>query len=447
MHNNYFLIWWVRLVDLVSTWRYLLAAGLVVGSVLLGGIFMLLGGSSKTVPLLLADNACSLSGRRVWRQGLAREEMAGLLPAGYFQRPSPPTRLTVVDRETDKALTLSTTLDSRLQGRLIKLLHRYHPQLGAGVLLDLESGAVRAMGCYRNPGERGCIVPPTTVNLCLCAAFPSASLFKIVTAYGILCRRGVGRKTTFPLVGRRHTLYRYQLGLGKSRYRWRPEKVTLEEAFARSINPIFGKIGIDYFPAPKLLELAGIFGFNRQLDFDLPLEPSLVVAPENDFRRAETACGFISTTRISPLHAALLGGAPLAGKKLPQPYLYERITDDRGAELYYHQPAPAAMRLENVKACRELVAMMRATVRYGTAVKSFRYLKRRRLYRELELGGKTGSLDMPNCDNRCEWFVGFGRHRRNGKRFAVSVVLVHGEKRTISAGYIAAEMLAAVLAR
>ena len=447
MRNNYLLIWWVRLVDLVRAWRYLLAAGLVAGTVLLGGILLLLGTSSKNVPLLVSENVCGLSGTQAWLQGLAPEELSGLLKASYFQRSSPPNRLTVVDRETGSALTLSTTLDEKLQNRLIKLLHRYHPQLGAGVLLDLDSGAVLALGCYRNPEERGCIIPLTSANLCLCADFPAASLFKMVTAYGILCRRGVGRKSTFPLVGRRHTLYRYQLGLGKSRYRYRPEKVTLEEAFARSVNPVFGKLGIDYFPAPKLLELAAVFGFNRQLEFDLPLAKSVILPPKDDFGRAETACGFISTTRISPLHAALLGGAPLVGKDLKRPYLYQRIIDADGAELYYHQPAPAALQLANAGACRELVAMMRATVRYGTASKSFRHLKRRRIYRQWEIGGKTGSLDMPGCDNRCEWFVGFGRKRSNGRKYAVSVALVHGEKRTISSGYIAAEMLAAALSR
>ena len=447
MRNNYLIIWWVRLVDLVRTWRYLLAAGLLVGTVLVGGILLLVGSSTKTVPLLVSDRACRVSGNDTWQQGLTSAELADLLKPGYFQRSSPPTRLTVVDRENGAALTLATTLDEKFQQRLIKLLHRYHPQLGAGVLLDLESGAVKAMGCYRNPEERGCIIPPSTANLCLCADFPAASLFKMVTAYGILCRRGVGRKSTFSLVGRRHTLYRYQLGLGKSRYRYRPEKVTLEEAFARSVNPVFGKIGIDYFPAPKLLELADRFAFNRQIEFDLPLAQSVVVAPEDDFRRAETACGFISTTRISPLHAALLAGAPLVGKGLKRPYLYQRVSDEQGAELYYHQPAPAALQLDHTGACRELVAMMRATVRYGTASKSFRHLKRRRVYKQWEIGGKTGSLDMPGCDNRCEWFAGFGCERKSGRKFAVSVALVHGEKRTISSAYIAAEMLAAALKR
>ncbi|MBN2707325.1 MAG: hypothetical protein JXR89_12925, partial [Deltaproteobacteria bacterium] len=93
----------------------------------------------------------------------------------------------------------------------------------------------------------------------------------------------------------------------------------------------------------------------------------------------------------------------------------------------------------------ELAAMMRATVKYGTASKSFRHLKRKKIYADWEIGGKTGSLDMPDSGRRCEWFAGFGKDPQHGRSVAAAVVLVHGELRTISSAFIAAEMLAAAL--
>jgi hypothetical protein len=55
------------------------------------------------------------------------------------------------------------------------------------------------------------------------------------------------------------------------------------------------------------------------------------------------------------------------------------------------------------------------------------------------MGGKTGSIDMPNRQGRCEWFAGYGVNGKCG--IAVAIVLVHGEKRTISSAYVAAEVI------
>jgi cell division protein FtsI/penicillin-binding protein 2 len=235
------------------------------------------------------------------------------------------------------------------------------------------------------------------------------------------------------------------LGLGKSCYSYRPSEISFEKAFACSVNPVFGKFGIDYFPGRKLLELADIFDFNRPLTFDLEVSSSVVQASDTPYRRAETASGFIKTTTLSPLHAALIAGAPLSPGKLKQPFVVERVVAGDGAELFYHQESPAGLQLVDKEACAELVAMMRATVKYGTASKSFKHLKRKRSYRNWEVGGKTGSLDMPDSDQRCEWFAGFGRDLKSDRQVAVALVLVHGEKRTISSGYIAAELLAGAL--
>jgi len=444
LRNNLFHIWWARFRCWYLNWRYLLVSGLMLAVILGGGLCLLLGSETRKVPLLLADDACSLAEGNDWRQMLKPAELGSWLHDEAFSRLPVATEFEGATAN-GRRVKVFTTLDPEIQTTLIKLLRRYHPQLGAGVVIDLASGAVEAMASYRHRDEGGKILPREYGNLCLHSPFPAASLFKIVTAYGVLCRKGIDRHTTFPLVGRRHTLYRYQLGLGKSRYRYRPVAVSLEEAFARSVNPIFGKFGIDYFPPPKLMALGEKFAFNRDLGFDLPLERSLLVTPASDFERAETACGFIKSTRISPVHAALLAGAPLLGTALKQPYVVDRVIDAQGVELYSHRPEPAVLQLANAGACRELTAMMRATVRYGTAKKSFRHLKRRRIYRQWDLGGKTGSLDMPGNDHRCEWFAGFARDRKQGCRYAVAVVLVHGEKRTISSSYIAAELMAAEL--
>jgi len=428
----------------------------LVGLLLLGGVLLLFSLSSqKSVPQLVGESypfavlSSESSGptaaeRCAWQNPFNPADHPDLFPREFF------TTLpfsSVLDEVTvaEQKIKVITTLDEELQSKLIKLLHRYHPLLGAGVLLDLETGAVKAMADYRQDGENCVVLTKEYGNLCLVSEFPAASLFKIVTAYGVLDKKKATRKTNYPVVGRHHTLYKYQLGLGKSRYRYRSEKISFEKAFARSVNPVFGKFGIDFFSADELVDLAESFAFNHPLKFDQPVLASRVVMPQTKFQQAETSSGFIKTTTLSPLHAALLAGAPLVVDNLPQPYFIKRVVAENGAEIYYHQPQKCDFQLHDKNACRELTAMMRATVKYGTARKSFRDVCRRRAFRKLNVGGKTGSLDMPTSDHRCEWFAGFGKNPKTGKMVAVAVVLVHGEKRTISAGYIASELIAAAL--
>ena len=424
-------------------WARVLLVGAVF-LVLAGFVFLFPGRQYKSVSMLVAKNFLSPLKPAAWQQSLNPGELAGLLSDNFFST-LPPASVIGSTSESGSALTVFTTIDEGLQLSLLKLLRRYHPQLGAGVLVNLRTGAIEAMAYYRHTDENGSILPQESGNLCLNSSFPAASLFKIVTAYGVLERDGMTRHTSFPVIGRHHTLYKYQLGLGKSRYRYQPSEVSFEKAFARSVNPIFGKFGIDYFSAPELLQLADTFAFNRPLGFDLPVSSSLVRSPETAYKRAETASGFIKTTTVSPLHAALIAGAPLSAGKMHQPYIIARVVAEDGSELFFHQERQPVFRLADKKACAELVAMMQATVKYGTARKSFQHLKKKRSFRDWEVGGKTGNLDMPNIDRRCEWFAGFARDRKTGREVAVALMLVHGEKRTISSGYIAAELLAGAL--
>jgi cell division protein FtsI/penicillin-binding protein 2 len=422
-------------------------------AVLLGGgglVLLFSGGTQKKVPQLVGTSyswvasAGGLSVHQPWQNSFDPVDYPELFPQKFFSAPSFSSRLETATAGGKKIL-VETTLDEKQQSNLLKLLHRYHPQLGAGVVLDLKTGAVLVMADYRHDDTTCENLPGVSANLCLAADFPAASLFKIVTAYGVLDKHKATRNTHYSVVGRHHTLYKYQLGLGKARYRYRPQEISFEKAFARSVNPVFGKFGIDYFSADELVSLAESFSFNHPLKFDQPVVVSRVEMPQTRFQQAETSSGFIKTTTLSPLHAALLAGAPLVADNLRQPYLVKRVVGEKGAEIYYHQPRKCEFQFKDKSACRELTAMMRATVKYGTARKSFRDVRRRRSFRKLDVGGKTGSLDMPTSGDRCEWFAGFGKDPKTGNMVAVAVVLVHGEKRTISSAYIASELIAGAL--
>jgi cell division protein FtsI/penicillin-binding protein 2 len=82
---------------------------------------------------------------------------------------------------------------------------------------------------------------------------------------------------------------------------------------------------------------------------------------------------------------------------------------------------------------------MRATTRYGTAGKSFYALRHSRTYRGVSIGGKTGAINLPNKQRRCEWFAGFAE--KEDMHLAISLVFIHGDKRTVNPSLMAAELI------
>ena len=384
--------------------------------------------------VMVSSDVCLLSEQDHGGQVVTCTDLSALFDSGYFSQDSPPVDF--CSMEGDSPIKVHTSLDSTLQHRLNLLFRRYQPLIGAGVVLDPATGAILAMASYRHENLNPDILAEGKNNYCTYAGFPAASLIKIVTAGAVLEKKGFTSHKTLPVSGRFHTLYKYQLGL--KRQRFKPQPVSLEKAFSLSINPFFGKLGIKVLKEKELMETARELLFDVPIEFDLPVGTSKILVPESDYGRAEQACGFNTETTISPLHAALIASLPINEGKIMRPFLVERLESKAGVELFYRQLKVLSQPF-GAKSVRNLRRLMRATVRYGTAKKSFAHLRRVRGSRNWVLGGKTGTIDMPDRRGRCEWFAGYGE---NGKRkVAVAIVLVHGEKRTISSSYVAAEVI------
>ena len=383
---------------------------------------------------MTGSDVCLLSEYDPGGQAITCTDLSALFDPKYFYQPAPPVDF--CSTKDDTPIRVHTTLEPALQHHLTVLLHRYAPLVGAGVVLDPTNGAILAMASYRHEGLAPDFLADGKDNYCLFGGFPAASLIKIVTAGAVLEKKGFTSYKTLPVSGRFHTLYKYQLGLKKARFK--SQAVSLEKAFSLSINPFFGKLGVQVLQETEFMETARDFLFNVPIEFDFPVDMSEIVVPDSDYARAEQACGFTNGTTISPLHAALIASLPVNEGVMMRPFLVERLENEAGVELFYRQLKVLSQPCGK-KSVKGLQKLMRATVRYGTAKKSFAHLRRLRASRGWVLGGKTGTLDLPGRRGRCEWFAGYGE---NGKRkVAVAIVLVHGEKRTISSSYVAAEMI------
>jgi penicillin-binding protein A len=316
-------------------------------------------------------------------------------------------------RGEDTCFTVQTTLDPGLQQVLSERLDRKNSRYIGIVALDPADGRVLAMAGYdrTNPAA----------NPCLDSRFPAASVFKIITAAAALEARGLDPQSVLSFDGGKYTLYKSQLRPNVSR---RPNQLTLKDSFAQSANPVFGRIGAHMLGRDLLESYAQAFGFNREIDFEQPVRPSRVEIADSAFELAEVASGFNRTTRISPLHGALMAAAVVNKGRLVEPAVVDWVADTAGRTVYQRRPLQGE-RVIDGRTAAELMEMMRATVQSGTAHKEFQKHHADKVLAQLEIGGKTGSMGDDEPDMRYDWFVGFARDHQQSRQMVFAVVVTH----------------------
>ncbi len=319
-------------------------------------------------------------------------------------------------RQGNRCFTLQTTLAPRLQQVLAEHLDRRHARSIAVVAIDPTDGRVLAMaGHDRNRPE---------VNPCLESRFPAASVFKIVTAAAALEAADLKPGSLIPYSGGKYTLYKSQIAPKASR---RDQQITLRDSFAQSVNPVFGKLGANLLGRERIEGYAEAFGFNREIDFELPLRPSVVELGRGDrYGLAEVASGFNRTTRISPLHGALIAAAVVNRGRWVEPTIVDWVIGPEGRVVYQSRTVMGD-RIVDPATARTLRELMRETVQSGTAHREFQKHSADRILAGLEIGGKTGSIGDGSGEERYDWFVGYAADPRSGEKLAVAAVVAHGE--------------------
>ena len=230
-------------------------------------------------------------------------------------------------KRQDTTLHLDTSIDPSLQDYMLGKLDRKNSRYIALVALDPAGGEILMMAGYDriNPDN----------NTCLDNTYPAASIFKIVTAAAAVEQRDLDSNSKLMFNGSQHTLYKTQLKDRKNRY---TNHTTFQEAFAKSINPVFGKLGALSLEKNQLSACAEAFGFNAEIDFELPLPASRFKINDTPYHRAEIASGFNRQTTLSAVHAALLPAIILNQGRQVEPTIIHKITDESGQLLYENRP-------------------------------------------------------------------------------------------------------------
>lgn len=328
---------------------------------------------------------------------------------------------------------IKTSIDPSLQKYISNLLNRSMTHKAAVVVLRADSGRVLAMANYENAGKG------EAENLCLRADFPAASLFKIVAASAAIEAKGFTPETPLFFRGQKHTLYRSQLKETDRKTRYL-RKTSLKGAFSGSINPVFGKIGIHDLGREIMTDYAQKFLFNQSIPFDLPLATSRIEVPEDPFGLAEIASGFNKRTLISPLHAALITAAVANGGAMMAPWLVGSVEEASGKILYQASPSKLASPVSEITA-KEIKALMEETVISGTVKSAFRALRRKKAFKQIELGAKTGTINDSQDRFKYDWVIAYALPENGAGGLSLAILAVHGEKLGIRAKDLAKSIL------
>ncbi len=332
----------------------------------------------------------------------------------------------------NESLTVITSTDTALQRYLSRLLKQHRPLYGGIVVMEPGTGRIRALVSYVNDS-----MADPGGNLCLRALFPAASVFKTITAAAAIGFADYTADCITDHRGRTSTLY-------KSQIKAQPEgavELTLAEAYARSINAVFGRIGIYHVGSAELMKTARAFGFNLTLPGDLYCDISNVSPPDSEYALAELASGFNQSTTISPLHGALIASCIAEGGAMPYPSLLDTVIRKRDGTVLYISEKKTWLKPITTGTADELQKIMHAVVRYGTASRHFRNIVNSKKFDDFAYGGKTGSIDKKGV-GRVDWFVGYAAHQQKvDERVAVAVLTVHGAYWTVHSSHLAAEAI------
>lgn len=322
-------------------------------------------------------------------------------------------------------LSVESTLDSFYSETVRKYLERYKCDYASIAIINPDTGAILALDSYtKDPLEKA-------GHLAIKSDFPAASVFKIVTAAAAIDKGHASSETLIPFNGRSHTLYKKNVKENDVN-RW-TRQVTLKEAFGKSINTVFGKLGLFHVGTQDLSEYAEAFYFNKRIPSDLSIEKSkFVMDPTDTWELVESSAGFTNRTTLSPIHGALIAAAILNNGTMPQPFVVNNVRDNAGASVYESKPQTLREVMSKTTAS-QMQSLMEETIVRGTSRKAFRGLAHHR--QDMLVGGKTGSLDGETLQGRTDWFVGYVSHE--DVRLAVGIVTVHKKYWTVKSSVLA----------
>ena len=328
---------------------------------------------------------------------------------------------------------LHLTLDAGLQRQAHDALGG---RPGAAVLLDVETGAVLALASspsfdpnalaamtpdQRAPAQTAWAALTTDpsaplVQRATSGLYPPGSTFKTITATAAIDTGAADPETIYEDAGQitiaGHTLIE-QNRPNDAQTLW-----SLTDAFAFSLNVVFAQIGLQ-LGSETLAEAARGWGWDGEIPFDLPVEPSRVSAApdflDDPVALAQTAFGQ-GELLATPLQMALVAAGVANDGQIMRPYLVAAVSAPDGESARHTRPSPWR-RGTDPQSARQTAAMMVYAVENGALGPAS--------LPGYTIGGKTGTAETGRGDPHA-WFIGFVGLPGEEPRYAVAVVVEAG---------------------
>jgi peptidoglycan glycosyltransferase len=362
---------------------------------------------------------------------LSKQAVADVITSHAKQNRFPSTLVFKGVEGQDTQGLIEYTFDDGVHKDMAAVYLKYQPDYACFVALDVETGAILNLTSFIKSDEQW-------ENLVMRSDYPAASVFKIVTAAAGLDLGKVSPGTVLPFNGKSTSLYKSQV-LRHKTTKW-TRNPTLKESFAKSINSVFGRIGIYQLGAENLSRYATRFGFGESMNTDFNLPMSRVgLDLANQWQIAEAASGYTKDITLSPIHAAQMAAIVANEGKMVTPYMVRSITDTAGNEIYKARAIAVPEQVISQRSATALRSLMTETTRIGSARKSFQGLNRYKVYNNMEIGGKTGSLTGYSPKGRHDWFVGYAE--KNGRKVAYASLIINKEKWYVRSAYVARQFI------
>ena len=319
----------------------------------------------------------------------------------------------------DVALTLNSTIQQAAQDAIAG-------QKGACVVMDPETGAILGMasaptydaadienlleqaGSGSNDGDSSLVNRATT------ALYAPGSTFKIVSLATALENNVATEDSVYSAPGTMDIGGASVSNYGDADY----GDITLARATEVSSNTVFGQLGVQMGPE-ALVKGANAFGFDKDIDFPLPLYTSLMPNPADmsTWTTAWAAAGEPVGQKgpnATVLEMALVGSAIANDGAIMQPYLVEGVYNANGERSYTAEPSKLMQAVSKTTAER-VRTVLEGVVENGTGTAA--------AVSGVTVAGKTGTAENANGKDN-SWFVGMAPSEDS--RVVVALIIENG---------------------
>lgn len=354
---------------------------------------------------------------------------------------------------------IRTTLDFRIQ-QAAEEAFRDSGKSGAAVAVDPRNGEILAfvsspsfdpnLFLYTR-GEEGPEGTPNEIlshpalplfNRATQATYPPGSVFKIVATMAALESKNFKPENQFTCPG--YFWLGSQFG-GKKFLCWKKTghgRLNLQQALVQSCNVYYYQLGLKIGPDP-MENFAKQLGLGKPVGIDFAYEKSGLVPGRTMFKK-ETRRWFEGDTLnmaigqgtmlVTPVQAALLAAAVANHGKVYKPQIVKEVQLYTG-EIYARSKPHLVKEINLSDATWEFLdETLTQVVERGTGQPA--------KISGIRIAGKTGTAQNPHGKDHA-WFVAYAPV--GNPTIALSVLVEHGEKGSVSAAPIARKMLLAAL--